>query len=341
MSVYIDRKFLLLVSSRLERFAQKKDDLYNFRCPFCGDSRKNKSKARGYIFRKGNDYFYTCHNCNLGTSFSKFLNHIDAGTHKQYVMERYVSGENGSSNYVKPTFDNVKGLAFSKFSEKPKLSYLKNIAELDESHYAREYIQNRRLPESVWSEIFFTENYKQFIDTNFPEHSKDKIPEDDRIVLFYKNRNGDITNVSGRAIGESKIRYVTVKVSDEKKVFGLDRVNTNEKTYVFEGQFDSLFIPNSLASGDSNLCGIGDVLSKENIVLVYDNEPRNRELVKEIDRAIQSGFNICIFPDSLPGKDVNEMVLNGMTIEQIKNIIDENTVNDLQAKLRFVTWKKI
>ena len=60
---YIDQKYLLLVSPQLKLFKKKSDGLYNFRCPYCGDSQKSRTKARGYVFRKKNDLFYKCHNC--------------------------------------------------------------------------------------------------------------------------------------------------------------------------------------------------------------------------------------------------------------------------------------
>ena len=104
MSVYIDRKYLLLMSSRLDRFSQKKDDLYNFRCPLCGDSKKNTLKARGYVHRKANDYYYMCHNCGVSTTFGNFLKSIDETMYRQYTLDRYKDGENGHSNYKKPKF---------------------------------------------------------------------------------------------------------------------------------------------------------------------------------------------------------------------------------------------
>ena len=343
MSVYIDRKFLLLVSSRLERFAQKNEDLFNFRCPVCGDSKKNKLKARGYIFRKGNDYFYTCHNCHSGTTFSKFLKHVDSTIHSQYALERYTNGENGRSNYEKPKF-NLEG---PKPSERLKNKInlkdieLKSINKLQLEHPAVKYIKSRGIPEKHWNELFYHNAFKDFLDAAFPEHGKEDVPNDSRIILFYTNEKGDITNVAGRALGNSNIRYCTVKLTDEKKLFGLHRLQPKETVYVLEGQFDSFFVPNSIASGDSNLCGVAEYLKDSNCVLVYDNEPRNKEIVKQISRAIEGDYAVCLFPEEAPGKDINEMVQNGMSVDDIKNMIDANTFSGLTAKLRFTSWKKI
>lgn len=343
MSVYIDRKFLGFVSSKLEQFKQKNTDLYNFRCPYCGDSKKNRLKARGYVYRKSNDYFFVCHNCGVSTTFAKFIEHVDGSSYKQYVLERYMNGETGNHNYKKPTVEPLRSSAFERFSKStPKLSNFTNhsVANLPQSHYARTYIENRKIPEKRWGEIFFVENFKEFLDQEFPEHGKEDIPNDDRIVLFYTNESGEITNVAGRALSNTKIRYVTVKIAEEKKVFGLHRLRKQETVYVVEGQFDSFFLDNSVASGDSNLSGMAEFLKDLDVVLVYDNEPRNKDLVRQINGSIEKGYKVCLFPETVEGKDINEMVQKGLTSEQIRSIIDDNTFSGLTAKLKFTQWKR-
>lgn len=357
MSVYIDRKFLGFVSSKLEQYKQKQTDLYNFRCPYCGDSKKNKLKARGYVYRKSNDYFFICHNCGKSTTFAKFLEHVDGTTYKQYILERYAAGETGHQPYKKPDFTELKGNAFSRFQststeptrdrETPEslertwrafAHY--SIANLPEEHYARAYIKNRKIPEIYWNEILFVPKFKDFLDEEFPSHGKDEVPNDDRVVLLYTNENGEVTNVAGRALSDVKIRYVTVKITDEKKLFGLHRLRKSERIYVLEGQFDSYFVQNSIASGDSNLGGVAAVLPESDVVLVYDNEPRNKDIVKQIEKSIENNYQVCLFPDSIVGKDVNEMIQNGLTSAEIKSIIDKNTFSGLTAKLKFTHWKR-
>jgi transcription elongation factor Elf1 len=356
--MWIDRKFLGFISSKLEQFKQKSTDLYNFRCPYCGDSKKNKLKARGYVYRKSNDYFFRCHNCGVSTTFAKFLEHVDGATYKQYILERYATGQTGyGSNVKKPNFEQLKGNAYARLqstlnnsrgdSEEPEslertwrafAHY--SIENLPEEHYARTYIKNRKIPNKFWSEVLFVPKFKDFLDEHFPEHGKDDVPNDDRIVLLYTNESGEITNVAGRALSDTKIRYVTVKITDEKKVFGLHRLRKQERIYVLEGQFDSFFISNSVASGDSNLGGLAAVLPELDVVLVYDKEPRNKDIVKQIEKSIDKGYQICLFPEEIAGKDVNEMIQNGLTEEQIKTIIDNNTFSGLSAKLKFTHWKR-
>ncbi len=188
MSIYIDRKFLGFVSSKLEQYKQKNTDLYNFRCPYCGDSQKNKLKARGYVYRKSNDYFFICHNCGKSTTFAKFLEHVDGTTYKQYILERYATGQTGyGSNVKKPDFEQLKGNAYSRFQstiddsrgdsaeseslERTSRTFAHySVENLPEEHYARAYIKNRRIPEQYWGEILFVPQFRDFLDKEFPNH---------------------------------------------------------------------------------------------------------------------------------------------------------------------------
>lgn len=338
MSVYIDRKYLGSISHKLERFSQKNPDLYNFRCPFCGDSKKNKLKSRGYIFRKDNDYYYRCHNCSVSFTFSNFLKQIDVSAHKQYVLERYAAGDNGHSNYKKPTFDELRGNAFAHFAQTIPKFNLESITDLSEEHHAREYILKRGIPKSRWNDIYYTEAFKDFLDREFPDHGKENIPNDERIVLLYRDEGGNITNVAGRALGKSKIRYITIKIAEGKKIYGLERINKENKVYVVEGQFDSMFLDNCIASGDSNLSAVSDYIGiASDIVLIWDNEPRNKEIVKTMESAIDAGHNVVIWQQQDGGKDINEMVLNGIDVQ---SIVQQRTFCGATAKLEFIKWKR-
>lgn len=340
MSVYIDRKYLSSISHKLDRFTQKSPDLYNFRCPLCGDSRKNKSKSRGYIYRKGNDFFYRCHNCGAGTTFSNFLKSVDESVHKQYVLEKFMNGAPKNAPVEKPNFDELKGNAFARFAKTSYNPSIQSIAELPEDHYAVNYIKNRMIPSSRWGDVYFAENFKNFMDLDFPDHGKESLPEDSRIVFFYRDEDGKVNHVAGRAMADSKLRYITVKVADGRKAYGLERIDRTKRVYIVEGQFDSLFLTNAVASGDSNLSGLAEALELDDVVLVYDNEPRNKEIVKQIEKAILDDYAISLFPDNVNGKDINEMILNGLTAEEIKVIIDKYTARGLTARMDVYAWRK-
>jgi hypothetical protein len=142
----------------------------------------------------------------------------------------------------------------------------------------------------------------------------------------------------------AKVRYITIILDDSKpKLFGLDKVDEDEQIYVVEGPLDSLFIPNCIASCGSDLTTSLHHITpdKSKFSVVYDNEPRNEEIVKKIEKAIDQGYNVCIWPDSVSEKDINDMVLAGYTPAKLVDIINENTYSGLKAKLRFSEWKKV
>ena len=337
MSVFIDRSFLLQVSPKLQRFTKKKDDLYNFRCPLCGDSQKNKTKTRGYVFRKKNDYFYMCHNCGVSTTFYNFLKQVDPNLVQEYQLERYKNGETGNNNYPKPEFEEHK-------QETPKFKKaleLPTIDSLPEAHFAKNYVQQRRIPETFYSQLYFAEDFAAFIQSLGIE--KDGLHKNDqRLVIPFYDAEKNLVAIQGRALGESKLRYITLKLHDDnRKVFGLDRINEEEMIYVVEGPIDSMFLENAVATADSNLESITNTFDKTKVVLIFDNEPRNKEIVKKIDNAIENHYNVVIWPEMIESKDINDMVLEGFSPDEIQDIISKHTFVNLRAKAEFVNWKKV
>ena len=337
MSVFIDRTFLLRVSPKLQKFTQKKPDLYNFRCPLCGDSSKNKTKARGYVYEKKNNYFYMCHNCGASTTFYNFLEKVDPNLVKEYALERYKNGEQGRDNYVKPTFEEIK-------TELPKFKKslgIPSVHSLPEEHYAKVYVESRRIPERFHSDLYFAEDFKSFVESL--EIEKEGLKEDDpRLIIPFYDEDKNLVAFQGRALGESKLRYITVKIDkDNHKVFGLDRIDKEETIYVVEGPIDSMFIENAVATADSNLMSASRHLDKTKIVLVYDNEPRNKEIVKQMDKAIEEHYNVVIWPEMIVEKDINDMILSGFSPDEIQDIISKNTFVNLRAKMEFINWKKV
>jgi transcription elongation factor Elf1 len=334
MSVFIDRTFLLRVSPKLQKFTQKKEDLYNFRCPLCGDSSKNKTKARGYVYRKKNDYFYMCHNCGASTNFYNFLDKVDPTLVKEYALERYKNG-NGGDNYKKPDFEEFK----TKTTFKQKLN-LPSISDLPDEHYAKTYVLSRNIPEEHHSNLYYAEDFKKFVESL--EIEKDGLKEDDpRLIIPFYDEEKNLVAFQGRSLGESKLRYITVKLDkDNYKVFGLDRINQDEMIYVVEGPIDSLFLKNAVATADSNLMAISKLFDRSKVTLVYDNEPRNKELHKQMERAIEEHYNVVIWPEMIDKKDINDMILDGFSSDEIEDIISKNTYVNLRAKMEFINWKK-
>ena len=336
MSVFIDRTFLLQLSPKLQRFTKKKDDLYNFRCPLCGDSQKNKLKSRGYVYRKKNDYFFMCHNCGVSTTFYNFLKQVDPNLLKEYALERYKNGETGNNNYEKPKFEEAKA---SKPVFKKSLD-LPSIDSLPEAHFAKVYVKSRKIPEAFLSQLYYAEDFATFIQSLGIE--KDLTKNDKRLVIPFYDAEKNLIAVQGRALGESKLRYITIKThEDNHKIFGLDRIDEEKMIYVVEGPIDSMFIENAVATADSNLESITSIYDKSKVTLIFDNEPRNKEIIKKIDEAIEKHYNVVIWPDMIDSKDINDMVKDGFSPDEIQDIISKNTFVNLRAKAEFIRWKKI
>ena len=320
----VDSKYIGLVSSRLQKFKRVKADLYNFRCPICGDSQRNKNKARGYIYAVKNNTNFKCHNCGASSSFNNFLKEIDLTLHKQYTLEKFKEGHTGRNFVVEePKFD-FKKPVFKKSLDLPKAST---------NPVAKEYLEKRKLdPEK----FYFANKFKEW--TNSQKETFDTIGRDEsRIVIPMYDQNNDLIGFQGRALGPNSVKYITVMLDEEApKIYGLNTVNERLPIYVVEGPFDSTFVNNSVA-----LCGSdGDVrcLEGSSIVFVYDNEPRNREIVNRIGKCVSRGEKVVIWPTGIVEKDINDMVLAG---HNIMDVLKLNTYSGLEAKIKFNNWKKI
>lgn len=336
MSIFVDRKYLLQVSPKLSKFAKKNDNLFNFRCPFCGDSQKNKTKARGYVYHKKNNYFYMCHNCGLSISFYNFLDRLDGHTAKQYALEKFTDGNNKGSNTPQPDVEEAKVKPV--FHEKLDLE---NIEQLSDEHFAKKYVMGRKIPESFWSQLYFAPDFKKFVKSLGIE--KDGLKEDDqRLIIPFFNQEKKLIALQGRALGESKIRYITIKIDeDSPKIYGLDRVDKDKMIYVTEGPIDSMFLDNAVATADANLPSVTNVFERSKVTLIFDNEPRNKNIVSMIESAIDEHYSVVIWPEMITAKDINEMILDGLTQEDIQDLIEKNTFVNLRAKMEFIRWKRM
>ena len=332
MSVFIDRNFLAQISPQLQKFVKKKNDLYNFRCPICGDSQKNKTKSRGYVYRKKNDYFFMCHNCGASMSFFNFLKKVEPTLVESYQLERFK--ENSNYNSPEPDFKEVK--------KKPvfvKKLDLPSIDSLSDEHFAKQYVVGRKIPQEHHSNLYYAEDFKSFVESFGLE--KDLKPDDKRLIIPFHDKEGNLTGFQGRALGESKIRYITIKLlEDVPRMYGYNKVNPEEKILVVEGPIDSMFLKNAVAVASSSLESASEFLDKSNIVLLFDNEPRNKEIVKLMEHAIDNHFQIVIWPEFIQEKDINEMFLVGLDQEELHDIIEKFTFVNLRAKMEFINWKK-
>ena len=327
MSTYIDKKYINLVSPQLERFKWKSQALANCRCPICGDSQRNKKKARGFFFPKKNDYFFKCHNCGAGHNMQRFLEFVAPALAQEYTLERWRNGENGKSNYVKPVEAEVS-------LPKAQLQ-LPKVSSLPTTHVARVYMESRKIPRL--DTFYFAECFGDWVRSI--DQSYTGVPNEERIVIPFINRSGELIAAQGRALTGSGIRYITVKFKkDGRAIYGEDRIDYSKRVYAVEGPLDAAFLPNGIAlAGCETAEGI-KVFS--DCVLVYDNEPRNREIVRKMEEAIEEGYRVCVW-QGVDEKDINDMVLAGRTPEQVRALIDSSAVSGIEARLKWSKWKRV
>jgi len=343
MTIHIDTKYVRLISHRVRNFKQKGDNLFNMSCPFCGDSQKNLSKARGYVFAKGNNLFFKCHNCAVSTNVANLIKHIDADLYKEYTLERYKSGQTNNSRSTNTVF-NIPPPKFDKIRRKKTFEYAQSLGELPSGHFCLEYANKRQIPKRMYDILYFTENYRLFVKTLCPNYEKEILPDARLVIPFYDEYN-ELIAVSGRALETSArtLRYVTIRTNelDSKLVYGTDRIDLNEPVKIVEGPIDSLFLKNCLASGDANLVLTAKNISAKKIILIFDRQPRNKELCKLMQDAINLDYDIVIWPNNIEGKDINDMIVSGISSDEIERIISSNTFKGIEAQLRFNFWKKV
>jgi len=327
---FIDVKYIQLISSRLQKFKKVKPHLYNCRCPICGDSQKNKSKARGYFYRVKNNTNYKCHNCGLNISFNNFLKQFDEPTHKQYVFEKFKEGKTGKGFVSESPEDIFSKVNTSKPTFKKKVKI--NLPSAFDVDVSKRYLNTRAIFEG---KFYYAENFQEFVNTIKPGSFENTRYGEQRIVIPLV-RDGKLIGLQGRALSTNPVKYLTIMLDeDELKVYGLDSIDKEKPVYVTEGPFDSTFLRNAIA-----MCGSDVDLSTLDyqFIYVYDNEPRNKQIVDRISNQIDSGNSIVIWPSNIRDKDINDMILSG---HNVKNVVESNTYQGLEAKLKFTVWKKV
>ena len=343
---WIDQKYLGILSNRLPLF-RKRGSVYNCRCPLCGDSKTNKLKARGYFLLTKGSYIFYCHNCNAALPLRSFLEQVDKELAGQYIQDVYLETNNNTSKKLPVKQPTIEQFSWPRYLLNSPLKELKKISQLRVDHPAKKYVEKRKLPVQSHSFLFYAPNFNKWVNSFIPN----KLPEkkEPRLVIPFIDKKNNLIGFTGRSFGTSEPRYITIMLGEDAlKIFGLDRANLTKRTYITEGPIDSLFLSNALALGGSGFLQLAsklgldnDEVYRKNIVLVYDNEPRNKDIVKLMSKALNKGWSVCIWPDNLHEKDINEMVLSGKTSWEIEKLIDQHTYSGLQGITRLNEWKRV
>jgi transcription elongation factor Elf1 len=345
---FVDLRHAMLLNTRLERFQIKSRNPYtlNFRCHLCGDSKTSKSKARGWLLEdKHQSFHFYCHNCGASLSFHNFLKSVDTLAYNEYISEKYISKATNDSKGKQPSdIEDILVKIANPSTQRVDcektnhLSKIKRIGQLSHDHPVKIYLDQRKIPTKEHHRIYYAPKFMTWVNTMIPDKFPKIVKDEPRIVLPFFDENKNMFGLSARGFRKDGPRYITIMLDTEMpKIFGLEKIDFNKPYKILEGAFDSLFIQNSIAmaGADGNTNGLKNL---ENATFVFDAESRNKEIHKRMDKVIKSGLKICIWPSNISGKDVNEMILNG--VDNVEEIINRNTYGGLAASLRLSAWKK-
>jgi len=334
---FVDIQYAQTLGGRLDRFRIRSTNPYkiNFRCPLCGDSQKSKTKARGWLLEKDNNLFYYCHNCGASQSFSYFLKTVDPLAFKDYTSEKFIN------KHKKKEMPVLEGMKFEQptFASNSTLKKIKKVSQLSHNHPVKTYIDKRKIPSNHHYRLYYAPKFKAWINGIIPDKFSNIDKDEPRLVIPFLDEHKKIFGVSARGFDPDGIRYITIMFEDRPKIFGLDKVDFKRPYMVTEGALDSMFLRNSvaMAGAEGNTSALKH--AKENAIFVFDAEPRNKEIHKRMEKIIEQGYKICIWPNDVPGKDINEMFLNGLT--NVEDFIIDNIYKGLEAKLKFTEWRKL
>ena len=334
MTLQIDQKYIGLVSAKLPLFKKKTERLYNCRCVFCGDSKKNRLKSRGYVLEYKGSFLYKCHNCNIAISLDKLIEHLDPSLQRAYRLEKFKNKQNTDFTIIRN--DIIKNVVIPKvdLSEYGLIP----ISELS-SHRALSYLESRKIPVKFYPELYYVPSMKEL--ERFSPMYEGKLSKEERIAIPYYNKENELIGLSCRAMGNSSLRYLTVRKTNDPLVYGIQRVDLNKTIYVIEGPFDSMFIENSIAPGGTDFIKATNMIPKENAILVFDNQPRNKEVIQRMEKMISYGYRMVIWPNTWNFKDINEAIISGLNSKDVEDLLNRNSHKDLSLKLALRNWKKI
>jgi hypothetical protein len=274
---------------------------------------------------------------------SNLIKSVDQVLYNEMQLEKLRGEKTPEQTDLESFVEKMKKPVFMKSGP---LKGLKKVSQLSPDHRVKKLIDARKIPTPYHAKLFSCPNFKNFTNSLVPnKFEKESLVRDEtRLLIPFFDANKNVHAYQGRAVGNSAVKYITIILDDSiPKVYGLDTVNFNRPVYVTEGPIDSMFIDNSIATAGGDLVSALNPLSahKSSMVIVYDNEPRSRETIKKLDKAIMQGYNIVIWPENMEHKDINDMVLAGMSSEFITHILRTNTYRDLAAKLALTKWSKV
>lgn len=334
--LWVDVNYTLQLAPLLRNFKRKSEYLFNCSCPYCGDSQANKIKARLYIFQLKDKLLVKCHNCGINTTISNLIKFVSPSLYDLYNMEKFKE----SSYNSRPPEQTIPKIFKTEITD-AILDRLKRVDTLPPKHPVVKFCLDRMIPRQKFNLLYVTPKFKKYVNSILANKFSSLEDDHPRLIIPFFNQHGKCFAFSGRAFGPQQPKYFTIKLDDlHDRIYGLERINYSKHIYIVEGQIDSLFLPNCLAVSGSSFFNPVIKSLQSNCTLVYDREPRSPELTKLILNTIKKGFKICLLPETMPGKDINEYIMAGMTSQEIIQQIDTHSFQGLSAHAEFIKWRK-
>lgn len=301
-------------------------DKINCRCPLCGDSKKNKMKKRGYYYLSTSTYH--CFNCETSITGMKLLECLSGSDYMELKQE-----------YIQMMFD---GKHFNEMTQhisnkqktKPIFFSLKNIIKPNWKHNlsdnAKTYLNKRRVLEAPF--------YK---DTFYSYYSK----KGDEYILIPWKLNGiecyfQLNDFEKH--NKMGLKYIFPKNHD-KMIFGLDNIDLSKKyIIVFEGVYDSLFVPNAICVGGKSVTDTQlEIIKKRypnmKIYLSFDNDkPGLAALKKSLNDSRYNFGYFKWFNNNTKEKDINEFIINNGDINYFTKNIEQMLFDKIIMKMQFM-----
>ena len=319
----------------LRNFKQKKARLWEFSHTCETQHSHKKVKARAYIYETVDrrNLNIKCQHCGYGASLGNFIKETSPALYDEFRLHAY-----------RDKTDEVKDTPLIKDAPliDANLDGLIPVTSLARTSPVIRFLERRHIPEKHYGLMYVAINFYKWASRYKPEFSKltDTSP---RLVLPYFDLHGRVLGFTARTFSPNvEPRYIHLRLDKDKDfVFGSERVNPNKTIYVTEGQIDSLFLDNAVAIGGAHYDIPFMYAIKTNAVIIPDSDwKRNSQVGKQLKKVIANGFKVAFLPDTLKGKDLNDIVKNGINTTQLKEIVDANTKQGLSAQLEYALLKK-
>jgi hypothetical protein len=341
--MWLEEKYISILGPRLRNFKRKSQNLYNFSCPICGDSTKDKKKARGYLYTRKGEWWFTCHNCGLSANFKAWLKSIDKGLHDSYMVEGFHAPKNKPRTALEDFQVEMKPL-----SNRP-LEELLKLSDAPSTHPARLYVEKERLLDPIWlPRIYYTERFKAWTNSQLPGKYEHEDLDRPMIVMPFFDKTGVMYGYQGRFLDNNspRLRYLTIMLDEMRpKVWGQDTCDMDRDFFMMEGPIDAMCLSNAMATCGGKISSELMKLGKEYLdraVIVYDNERKNSEVVSNVRKAVRAGYKVVIWPKEIifPWKDVNKAIQEGMPAMRVEALMKEHTFQGLDAETQFEIWSR-